>query len=256
MLILGLSHPRFSTSLAFPHKNPPHSHLASPFFSHFFDPANTEVISIDFFSMRSNFMLMLRNGQHHHQTLKVVYLNIQTHYMQSSLLARVFFRKKSEFEWRAWHVHISRKIPVLLWKDKSYLRSEKNSYSCQNIFYRIFSFLRKAFSFSAILIFWWSFFPPYLLPPKLLRRIFVLGAPIFMRRSFIVLHMSWNLSLNFWGLYLNAWKAQKSSKISPAKREGNFEWNRVFSTKLIRQTVHLLNDKAWLFLLSLWSGNA
>ena len=49
MLILGLSHPRFSTSLAFPHKNPPHSHLASPFFSHFFDPANTEVISIDFF---------------------------------------------------------------------------------------------------------------------------------------------------------------------------------------------------------------
>ena len=126
------------------------------------------------------------------------------------------------------HVQISRKILVLLWKDKSYLRSEKNSYSCQNIFYRIFSFLRKAFSFSAILIFWWSFFPPYLLPPKLLRRIFVLGAPIFMRRSFIVLHMSWNLSLNFWGLYLNAWKAQKSSKISPAKKEGNFEWNRVF----------------------------
>ena len=131
----------------------------------------------------------------------------------------------------------------------------KNSYSCQNIFYRIFSFLRKAFSFSAILIFWWSFFPPYLLPPKLLRRIFVLGAPIFMRRSFIVLHMSWNLSLNFWGLYLNAWKAQKSSKISPAKKKATLN-EIVFFTKLIRQTVHLLNDKAWLFFLSLWSGNA
>ena len=43
--------------------------------------------------MRSNFMLMFRNGQHHHQTLKVMYLNIQTHYMQSSLLARVFLER-------------------------------------------------------------------------------------------------------------------------------------------------------------------
>ena len=255
MLILGLSHPRFSTSLAFPHKNPPHSHLASPFFSHFFDPANTEVISIDFFSMRSNFMLMFRNGQHHHQTLKVMYLNIQTHYMQSSLLARVFFRKKSEFEWRTWHVYISRKIPVLLWKDKSYLRSEKNSYSCQNIFYRIFSFLRKASSFTAILIFWWSFFL------LICCRRSCCGAFSFWGPPFSCVDHSLSFTcLEIWVSIFEDYismpeRHKKAAKFRQPRKKATLN-EIVFFTKLIRQTVHLLNDKAWLFLLSLWSGNA